>query len=171
MRILGIDPGYAIVGYGAVEYSCGCFAPVGFGAITTPAGEEMTARLETIYEDMNTVLTRYKPEAMAVEQLFFTNNVTTGIAVAQARGVILLCARLHRVPIFEYTPMQVKQAVVGYGKAEKAQVMDMTRRILGLDAVPRPDDTADALAVAICHGHTGASSLSKQNLLRRSSCR
>lgn len=171
MRILGIDPGYAIVGYGAVEYSSGCFAPVGFGAITTPAGEEMTARLETIYEDMNTVLTRYKPEAMAVEQLFFTNNVTTGIAVAQARGVILLCARLHRVPIFEYTPLQVKQAVVGYGKAEKAQVMDMTRRILGLDAVPRPDDTADALAVAICHGHTGASSLSKQNLLRRSSCR
>ena len=171
MRILGIDPGYAIVGYGAVDYAAGRFAPVGFGAITTPAGEEMTARLEMIYEDMNTVLNRYQPEAMAVEQLFFTNNVTTGIAVAQARGVILLCARLHRVPIFEYTPMQVKQAVVGYGKAEKSQVMEMTRRILGLESVPRPDDTADALAIAICHGHTGASAISRENLLRRSGCR
>lgn len=167
MRILGVDPGYAIVGYGAVEYHAGRFFPVGFGAITTPAGEEMTARLETIYDDMNTVLDRYRPQAMAVEQLFFTNNVTTGIAVAQARGIILLAARQHRVPVFEYTPMQVKQAVVGYGKAEKAQVMDMTRRILGLAQVPRPDDTADALAVAICHGHTGSSVLVKENLVKR----
>lgn len=167
MRILGVDPGYAIVGYGAVDYRSGQFAPVGFGAITTAAGEEMTLRLETIYDDMNTVLERYQPQAVAVEQLFFTNNVTTGIAVSQARGVILLAARKHGVPVFEYTPMQVKQAVVGYGKAEKAQVMDMARRILGLAEVPRPDDTADALAVAICHGHTGSSALVRQNLVKR----
>lgn len=167
MRILGIDPGYAIVGYGVVEYLSGRFIPIGFGVITTPAAVEMTTRLEMIYEDINTVLVQYQPQAIAMEQLFFTNNVTTGMAVAQARGVILLAARQHRVPVYEYTPMQVKQSVVGYGRAEKAQVMEMTRCILALKSAPRPDDTADALAVAICHGHTRASVLVKKNLLMR----
>lgn len=167
MRILGIDPGYAIVGYGVVECHSGRFAPVGFGAITTPSEAEMPKRLEIIYEDINTVLDKYRPQALAMEQLFFTNNVTTGIGVAQARGVILLAAQQHGVPVCEYTPMQVKQSVVGYGRAEKAQVMEMTRAILLLKSVPRPDDTADALAVAICHGHTRASVLVKKKLLTR----
>ena len=167
MRILGIDPGYAIVGYGALDYASSRFRTVEYGAITTPAGMEFTQRLKMIYDDMTELLERTRPEAIAVEQLFFTNNKTTGIDVAQARGVILLAACQAGVPTFQYTPMQVKQAVVGYGKAEKAQVMEMTRRLLGLKAVPRPDDTADALAVAICHGHTGSSNLTRKlDLLR-----
>ncbi|MCD7731375.1 MAG: crossover junction endodeoxyribonuclease RuvC [Oscillospiraceae bacterium] len=153
MRILGIDPGYAIVGFGVLEYDGYKFTPVGFGAITTEAGTEFNIRLKTIFDDMNAVLARFNPDAMAIEKLFFNTNQKTGIDVAQARGVTLLAATNAGVPIFEYTPLQVKQSVVGYGRAEKAQVMDMTRRILGLSAVPKPDDTADALAIAICHGH------------------
>ncbi len=153
MRILGIDPGYAIVGYGVLDYDGYRFTPVTFGAITTKAGTGFPERLKTIFDDMNTVLSVYKPAAVSVERLYFTNNLKTGIDVAQARGVILLAAENFGVPIFEYTPLQVKQSVVGYGKAEKAQVMEMTKKILGLPAVPKPDDTADALAIAICHGH------------------
>ena len=160
MVILGIDPGYATIGYGVVSYERGRFAPVRFGAITTPAGMEFSARLEIIYQDVCAVLEKSKPEAMAIEQLFFTNNKTTGIDVAQARGVIVLAAKQHEVPVFGYTPMQVKQSVVGYGLAEKHQVMEMTRQLLKLDAVPRPDDTADALALAICHCHCNGSLLS-----------
>lgn len=153
MRILGIDPGYAIVGFGVLEYDGYKFTPVHFGAITTEAGTEFTLRLKTIYDDMNTVLSTFHPEAMAIEKLFFNTNQKTGIDVAQARGVTLLAATNAGVPVFEYTPLQVKQSVVGYGRAEKPQVMEMTRRILGLADVPKPDDTADALAIAICHGH------------------
>lgn len=160
MVILGIDPGYAIVGYGVVSYQRGKFAPVRFGAITTPAGMEFPARLGIIYDDMTQVLKRSNPDALSIEQLFFTNNKTTGIDVAQARGVILLAAHQHGVPVYEYTPMQVKQSVVGYGRAEKKQVMEMTRQILQLDSVPKPDDTADALALAVCHGHCANSLLS-----------
>lgn len=160
MIILGIDPGYAIVGYGAVRCERGRFAPVRFGAITTPAGEPFPARLEIIYQDMTAVLDAMKPEVLSVEKLFFTNNKTTGIDVAQARGVILLAAQQHGIPVCEYTPMQVKQSVVGYGRAEKRQVMEMTRTLLGLSAVPKPDDTADALALAICHGNCAGSLLS-----------
>jgi len=166
MRILGVDPGYAIVGCGVVDWAGSAFRLVDYGAITTPAGEPMERRLETIYTQLTTAIQKYRPQAMAIEQLYFTNNVTTGIAVAQARGVILLCAGQNGLEIGEYTPMQVKQAVVGYGKAEKAQVMEMTRRILGLSQIPRPDDAADALAVAICHGHTGGSSLARYENLR-----
>lgn len=155
MKILGIDPGYAIVGFGVVEYDGYKFTPIHFGAITTAAGTDFTLRLKTIYDDMNTVLTAFKPEAMAIEKLFFNTNQKTGIDVAQARGVTVLAAVNMGVPIFEYTPLQVKQSVVGYGRAEKNQVMEMTRRILGLADVPKPDDTADALAIAICHGHAG----------------
>lgn len=159
MIILGIDPGYATIGYGAVHYEKNRFQPIRFGAITTPAGEEFSSRLETIYDDMNALLDLIPAEAMSIEQLFFSKNKTTAIDVAHARGVILLAARKHRVPIFEYTPMQVKQSVVGYGLAEKAQVMEMTRQLLGLEKVPRPDDTADALALAVCHGHCSGSLL------------
>jgi len=166
MRILGVDPGYAIVGCGVVDWTGSAFRLVDYGAITTPAGEPMERRLETIYTQLTTAIQKYRPQAMAIEQLYFTNNVTTGIAVAQARGVILLCAGQNGLEIGEYTPMQVKQAVVGYGKAEKAQVMEMTRRMLGLSQIPRPDDAADALAVAICHGHTGGSSLARYENLR-----
>ena len=159
MIILGIDPGYATVGYGVVNYVRGRFAPVRFGAITTPPKTDFSARLEMIYDDMTVLLDKSQPQALSIEQLFFSNNKTTAIDVAQARGVILLSARKHGVPVFEYTPMQVKQ--VGYGLAEKKQVMEMTRMLLGLEAVPRPDDTADALALAICHGHSAGSLLSR----------
>lgn len=157
MRILGIDPGYAIVGFGVLDFDGYKFVPVHFGAITTEAGTDFTLRLKTIYDDMNTVISQFKPDAMAIEKLFFNTNQKTGIDVAQARGVTLLAAVNAGVPIYEYTPLQVKQSVVGYGRAEKPQVMEMTRRILGLAGVPRPDDTADALAIAICHGHASKS--------------
>lgn len=163
LKILGIDPGYAIVGFGVVEYDGYKFTPIHFGAITTQAGTDFTLRLKTIYDDMNTVLNAFQPEAMAIEKLFFNTNQKTGIDVAQARGVTVLAAANMGIPIFEYTPLQVKQSVVGYGRAEKMQVMEMTRRILGLADVPKPDDTADALAIAICHGHTEARSLIPQN--------
>ena len=146
MLILGIDPGFAIVGFGLVEADRGRQRLVQCGAITTPAGEPLPARLRQIADDMDLLLAQFQPQAMAVEELFFNNNITTGIGVAQARGVLLLAAERRGVPIFEYTPSQVKQAVVGYGKAEKRQVMDMTRRLLNLSAVPKPDDAADAVA-------------------------
>ena len=153
MRILGIDPGYAIVGFGVTEYN-GCkFVPIEYGAILTEAHTDFPQRLKAIAEDMDFICERFKPDCMSIEKLFFTNNQKTGIDVAQARGVIVLSAVRHDIPIYEYTPLQVKQAVVGYGKAKKNQVMDMTRRILKLEQIPKPDDAADALALAICHGH------------------
>ena len=153
MRILGIDPGYAIVGYGVLDYDGYAFKPLTFGAITTQAGTPFELRLCDIYKDMQSIIGSCRPDVMSMEKLFFTNNQKTGIDVAQARGVILLAAANLGLPIHEYTPLQVKQAVVGYGKAEKHQVMEMTRSILHLAAVPKPDDTADALAIAICDGH------------------
>lgn len=153
MKILGIDPGYAIVGYGVLEYDGYKFRPLGYGAVTTEAGADFSLRLTDIYNDMNTVLDSFMPDAMSIEKLFFNTNQKTGIDVAQARGVIVLSAARRGIPVFEYTPLQVKQSVVGYGRAEKKQVMEMTRTILGLASVPKPDDTADALALAICHGH------------------
>jgi crossover junction endodeoxyribonuclease RuvC len=154
MRILGIDPGYAIVGFGALEYDGYRFAPTAFGAITTDAGTDFSLRLKDIYDDMNDLIELYKPEAMAVEKLFFNTNQKTGIDVSQARGVILLSAVNNSVPIFEYTPLQVKQSVVGYGRAEKKQVMSMVKTMLNLKEIPKPDDAADALALAICHAHS-----------------
>lgn len=157
MIILGIDPGLAIIGWGVVEYKESAFRTVAYGALRTTAGIPTEDRLKLIYDGMEELLRTYRPDAMSVEELFFNTNVTTGIRVAEARGVILLAARQANVPMQEYTPPQVKQAVVGYGKAEKAQVMAMVTRILGLREVPKPDDTADALALAICHAHSGAS--------------
>ena len=162
MVILGIDPGYAIVGYGAVEVDHGRMRALGYGAITTPAGVPLQNRLLEIYQDMLTLLDHFKPDAVSVEELFFNTNVTTGIGVAQARGVILMTAAQLGVTVYEYTPSQVKQAVVGYGKAEKRQVMDMTRRLLHLAAVPKPDDAADAVAIALCHARSHTSRLSRQ---------
>jgi len=153
VRILGIDPGYAIVGFGVVDYAGANFAPIEYGAILTEAHTPFTDRLCAIDTDIHEILRRYEPDCMAVEKLFFTNNRTTGIDVAQARGILILAAAKKGIPVYEYTPLQVKQAVVGYGKAEKSQVMDMTRRILRLEQIPKPDDAADALAIAICHGH------------------
>jgi crossover junction endodeoxyribonuclease RuvC len=161
MIVLGIDPGYAIVGYGAIEHSRGKSKMIGYGAITTQPGPDISLRLREIYQDMCKLLDTIRPDAVAVEELFFTNNVTTGIAVAEARGVILLaCAQRGLIPA-EYTPMQVKQGVVGYGKAEKKQVIAMVTNILRLPAPPKPDDTADALAIAICHGHCGPSRIAQ----------
>ncbi|MDD2955884.1 MAG: crossover junction endodeoxyribonuclease RuvC [Oscillospiraceae bacterium] len=153
MRILGIDPGYAIVGWGVLDYAGNKFATAGYGAVTTEPDLRFERRLEIIYDEICGILKEYRPEAMAVEKLFFTNNRTTGIDVAQARGIVLLAAAQYHTAVYEYTPMQVKQAVVGYGKAVKKQVMEMTRILLHLEKVPKPDDTADALAIAICHAH------------------
>lgn len=158
MVILGIDPGYAIVGYGILDYRNNHFSIVTFGAITTQAGMPFNRRLEIIYDELNELIERYNPSAMSIEKLFYNNNAKTVIDVSQARGVIMLSAQKHELPVFEYTPLQVKQSVVGYGMAEKKQVQEMTRRILNLEKVPKPDDTADALAMAICHAHTSGSS-------------
>ncbi|MDO4743699.1 MAG: crossover junction endodeoxyribonuclease RuvC [bacterium] len=165
MRVLGIDPGYAIIGYGVVDYRCNRFSPVSFGAVTTAATEKFSVRLEKIYDGINEIINTYKPDAMSIEKLFFNTNTKTAIDVAQARGVILLAAKKNNVPVFEYTPLQVKQSVTGYGRAEKKQIMEMTRILLNLDKVPKPDDTADALALAVCHSHHSGSALGKINLL------
>lgn len=160
MIILGIDPGFAIVGFGVLESDHGRQRLVTCGAVTTQAGQPLPARLLQIENDMAELFAAFRPQAMAVEELFFNNNVTTGIGVAQARGVILTAAERAEVPIFEYTPSQVKQAVVGYGKAEKRQVMEMTKRLLNLKTVPKPDDAADAVAIALCHARSATSRLS-----------
>ncbi len=159
MIILGIDPGYAIVGWGVIEYSGSKFRTLAYGSIQTPAGMPTVERLEKIYDGMNEIIKKYKPEQMAVEELFFNTNSKTAIVVAEARGIILLAAKLSGVEIAEYTPLQVKQAVVGYGRAEKKQVITMVTSLLGLPAPPKPDDTADALAIAVCHAHSGCSRL------------
>ena len=159
MVILGIDPGLAIVGWGVIEYSGNRFRTLAYGAIRTPAGMETPKRLLAIRRDMEELMKKYKPEHMAVEELFFNTNITTGIRVAEARGVILSVGEAEGLQIFEYTPLQVKQSVVGYGRAEKHQVIEMVTRILNLPAPPKPDDTAEALAIAICHAHSGGSRL------------
>ncbi len=152
MRILGIDPGYAIVGFGVVEYNNPSFQMIDMGAITTPADMAFAARLKAIYLDMCELIESYRPDEIAVEKLFFNTNQKTAIDVAQARGVTLMPAILKGIPISEYTPLQVKSSIVGYGRAEKKQVQEMTRNMLHLKQVPKPDDTADALALAITHG-------------------
>lgn len=164
MIILGIDPGYAIVGFGVLEYRGNRFRVIDFGAITTQAGMPFNRRLEIIYDELTAIIEKHKPEAMSVEKVFYNSNAKTVIDVSQARGVIMLAAQKSRLPVFEYTPLQVKQSVVGYGRADKKQIQEMIRRILGLEKVPKPDDTADALAMAICHAHTSGSSVSALNM-------
>ncbi len=160
MRIIGIDPGYAIVGFGVVDYNKSNFNLLEFGSITTLAGTPFNERIQIIFDDLCYLLDKYKPDEIGIEKLFFNTNQKTAIDVAQARGVIILAAQQRGIPIYEYTPLQVKQSVVGYGRAEKKQVQELTRQILKLKEIPKPDDAADALAIAICHGH------SSQYLLR-----
>lgn len=153
MRIVGIDPGYAIVGFGVVEFERSAFTPLEFGVSLTQAHTDFNERLVCIYDDISFLLDKYKPDRLAIERLYFNTNQKTAINVAQARGVLLLAAKQRKIEIFEYTPLQVKQAVTGHGTAQKHQVMEMTRRLLGLSDVPKPDDAADALAIAICHAY------------------
>ena len=159
MRILGIDPGYATIGFGLIEAERAQVHMVTYGAITTPAGLPLSRRLHQIGTDMAELIRQTKPDVIAIEELFFNTNITTGIAVAHARGVLLYAAEDAGIPLYEYTPGQVKLAVTGYGMAEKHQVMDMTKRLLKLKAVPRPDDAADALAIALCHARSATSRL------------
>ena len=164
MIILGIDPGVATIGFGVIEASRQANRLIQYGTITTPPGIPLSQRLLQISGDMDELIRTFHPDEMAIEELFFNTNITTGIAVAHGRGVILLAAEKAGLPIFEYTPMQVKQAVVGYGKAEKKQVMLMTQRLLRMNKIPRPDDAADALAIAICHSRAATSLLNNERV-------
>jgi len=154
MLVLGVDPGTAITGYGLVQEAEGQLQAVAYGAITTPSDWTMPERLLKIYRDLTALIREYNPTEGAVEQLFFSRNVKTALAVGQARGVALLALAEGGLPVHEYTPLQVKQSVVGYGRAEKAQVQELVKLLLGLEVVPQPDDAADALAIAICHLHS-----------------
>lgn len=151
MIILGIDPGYAIVGYGVIEFKSNRFSVVDYGAITTNAGTPFERRLELIYDDLNLLMGKFHPEAMSIEKLFYNTNAKTVIDVAQARGVTVLAAKKNNIPIFEYTPLQVKQGICGYGRADKKQVQSMVKSLLNLKEIPKPDDAADALAIALGH--------------------
>ncbi|MBQ8004597.1 MAG: crossover junction endodeoxyribonuclease RuvC [Oscillospiraceae bacterium] len=157
MIILGIDPGYAIVGYGVVDTNG--MKPISYGAIRTEAGIPIEERLSEIYDNMTELLRTFRPDHVAIEKLYFNTNEKTAINVSQARGVIVLACVKCGVKMYEYTPLQVKMSVVGYGRAEKGQIMDMTKRLLGLRKTPRPDDAADALAIALCHANTTGSLL------------
>ncbi len=163
MRILGIDPGIATVGFGVVDSTKNKQTLVRCGVIKTPAGTSLSSRLNQIYDDLNELITAFSPDAMAIEELFFNTNITTGISVSHGRGVMLLAAYRAGLPIYEYTPLQVKQAVVGYGRAEKKQVIDMVKRILNMSVAPKPDDAADAIAIALCHARSSTSLMNIKN--------
>ena len=164
MRILGVDPGVATIGFGLIEADRGSQRLLRYGVINTPAGLPLSNRLYQISRDMEELLGAFHPDEAAVEELFFSKNITTGIAVAHGRGVILLELERAGIPVYEYTPMQVKQAVAGYGGADKRQVMLMTQRLLKMEEIPRPDDAADALAIAICHGRSATSLLNTERV-------
>ena len=166
MVVFGIDPGYAIVGWGAISFQANTYKALGYGSVQTEAHTDFNERLEYIYDELYAILNRCRPDALAIERLYFQTNQKTAIKVAQARGVTLLAAQKLKIPIFEYTPLQVKTAVTGYGKAKKPQVMEMTTRLLKLDEVPKPDDTADALAIAIWHAQA-AGSQRRQAMFRK----
>ena len=154
MRILGIDPGFAITGYSIIDYQGNKFKLIDSGAITTKAGVSFPLRLTKIYDDLNMIIDTYKPEAISVEELFFNNNAKTAINVAQARGVVLIVGCKKNIPTYEYTPLQIKQAVGGYGRADKIQVQKMVKTILNVEKLPKLDDTTDSMAAAICHAHS-----------------
>ena len=159
MRILGIDPGYAIIGYGIIDFLGGKYKTLSYGAITTSSDTPFTKRLELIYDELELIIAKTKPQVAAIERLYFQNNQKTAIDVAQARGVIMLALQKSKLPVFEYTPLQIKTALTGYGRAKKPQMMEIVRRHLGLKEVPKPDDTADALAVALCHAQSAGTKL------------
>ena len=154
MRILGIDPGFAITGYSIIDYIGNKFNLIASGAVTTKAGTSFPLRLTKIYDDLNIIINEYKPDAISVEELFFNNNVKTAINVAQARGVVLIVGCKNNIPTYEYTPLQIKQSVAGYGRADKIQVQKMVKTILKVDSLPKLDDTTDSMAAAICHAHS-----------------
>ena len=154
MRILGIDPGFAITGYSIIDYQGNKFKLIDSGAVTTKAGESFPLRLTKIYDDLSMIIDEYKPDAISVEELFFNNNVKTAINVAQARGVVLVVGCQKQIPTYEYTPLQIKQAVAGYGQADKIQVQKMVKAILNVEKLPKLDDTTDSMAAAICHAHS-----------------
>ena len=154
MRIIGIDPGYAIMGWGILDLKGNKFSVVDYGSITTDAGVDAAKRLQHIYAELGAIIAKYEPEEAAIEELFFNNNAKTVILVGEARGIAVLACANAGLEISEYTPLQIKQALVGYGRADKKQVQAMVKAILNLKEVPRPDDTADAVAAAICHGHS-----------------
>lgn len=154
MIIMGIDPGFAITGYGIVKYEGNKFSPIEYGAVLTKASTPFAERLLQMDEELNVLINKFKPDAISVEELFFNKNIKTAIMAAHGRGIALVAAARSGAEVFEYTPLQVKQAVVGYGRAEKAQVQQMVKVILNLPAIPKPDDVADALAIAVCHGHS-----------------
>ena len=154
MRILGIDPGFAITGYSIIDYQGNKFKLIDSGAITTKAGVSFPQRLTKIYDDLSMIIDKYKPDAISVEELFFNNNVKTAINVAQARGVVLVVGCQKQIPTYEYTPLQIKQAVAGYGRADKIQVQKMVKAILNVEKLPKLDDTTDSMAAAICHAHS-----------------
>jgi len=155
VRILGIDPGYAILGYGVLDKIGNKFVTVAYGSITTDSKMEMPERLVALYDGLTEIIQTYKPDEASIEELFFNNNAKTAILVGEARGVAVLACAKQGLKISEYTPLQIKQALVGYGRADKRQVQAMVKAILNLDEIPKPDDTADAVAAAICHGHSG----------------
>ncbi len=159
MIILGIDPGLATVGYGVLRYERNAFTPIDYGAVLTEAGIPVEKRLCEIFDNITELTQTYKPQAVSIEKLYFNTNEKTAINVSQARGVILLAVTRLGVPVFEYTPLQIKQAVTGYGRADKKQIMYMVTKILNLDREPHPDDTADALAAAVCHAYSSDSQL------------
>lgn len=154
MLIIGIDPGYAITGYGVIEYKGNSFKVIDYGAITTHASENLHSRLLKLDTELGIIFDKYKPDFVSVEELFFNKNIKTALAAAHGRGIALLAAAKSGSGVFEYTPLQVKQAVVGYGRATKQQVQQMVKVLLNLEKTPKPDDVADALAVAICHAHS-----------------
>ncbi len=154
MIIMGIDPGFAITGYGVVKYEGNKFSVLDYSAITTAASMKFSDRLLVLYNELEKLIDKYKPDAISIEELFFNKNIKTALTVGHGRGVAVLAAAKSGIDIFEYTPLQVKQSVVGYGRAEKAQIQQMVKAILNLPAIPKPDDVADALAVAICHGNS-----------------
>ena len=161
MRIIGIDPGIATIGFAVLDADRSNYQLLQCGVITTPAHTSLSSRLDQIYQDLRQLLDAFHPDAVSIEELFFNTNITTGIAVAHGRGVILLACHQAGVKIYEYTPLQVKQSVVGYGRAEKKQVMDMVRRLCRLKSAPKPDDASDAVALALCHARSSTSLLSK----------
>jgi crossover junction endodeoxyribonuclease RuvC len=154
MIIMGIDPGFAITGYGIVKYEGNKFSPLEYGSVQTKAGTPFAQRLLKLDDEISLIIEKFKPDAISVEELFFNKNIKTAIAAAHGRGVVLAAAARSGTEVFEYTPLQVKQAVVGYGRADKAQVQQMVKAILNLPEIPKPDDVADALAIAVCHGHS-----------------
>ncbi len=166
MIIMGVDPGTATTGYGIVEKKGNTLKCITYGAITTPKEDVIEDRLLSIYNQLNAILDEYEPEMMAVEKLFFGNNVTTALTVGRSVGVIMLAAVQHKIPCFEYRPIEVKVAVSGYGGAEKRQVQMMVKQLLGLPQIPKPDDAADALAIAICHAHSAPIAALNRNLRR-----